>query len=397
MSDWSLPTTADNWANRTAGFKNRDVDLAKGFDPDKGITFTNPPTDSIRWRSASSKWELWNGSTWVDLASSYAISISGTAALATKWATGRTITLTGNVTGVSGSFDGSANLSFATTIAANAVANTMLRDSGALSVIGRSVNSTGDPADISAGVDDRLLGRTASALGFVQLTVGMIPNSIITYAKLQNVSATSRLLGRASAGAGPVEEIPFTSLTPFPTGTRMLFQQTSAPTGWTKETGATYNDSAMRVVTGTAATGGANAFTTLFGTGKSTAGYTLTTTDIPSHTHTGTTGNESADHYHTGTSDGRSVPHSHGIQIIGGTGFTVGIDTGAYRTDGGPVATLDTGTESADHTHSFATGGRSAAHTHSFTSASAGGGGAHSHTLNNMNLKFVDSIIGVKS
>jgi len=48
--------------------------------------------------------------------------VTGNASTATKWATGRTITLTGDVTGVSGSFDGSGNLSFATTIAANSVA-----------------------------------------------------------------------------------------------------------------------------------------------------------------------------------------------------------------------------------------------------------------------------------
>ena len=46
----------------------------------------------------------------------------GNATTATTWATGRTITLTGAVIGVSGPFDGSGNLSFATTIAANSVA-----------------------------------------------------------------------------------------------------------------------------------------------------------------------------------------------------------------------------------------------------------------------------------
>ena len=45
--------------------------------------------------------------------------VSGTAG---SWATGRTITLTGDVTGTSAAFDGSGNLSFATTIAANSVA-----------------------------------------------------------------------------------------------------------------------------------------------------------------------------------------------------------------------------------------------------------------------------------
>jgi hypothetical protein len=46
---------------------------------------------------------------------------ASTATTAAAWTTGRTITLTGDVTGVSGSFDGSGNISFATTIAANSV------------------------------------------------------------------------------------------------------------------------------------------------------------------------------------------------------------------------------------------------------------------------------------
>ena len=46
---------------------------------------------------------------------------SGNAATATAWATGRTISLTGDVTGTSGSFDGTANLSFATSLASDSV------------------------------------------------------------------------------------------------------------------------------------------------------------------------------------------------------------------------------------------------------------------------------------
>jgi len=47
---------------------------------------------------------------------------SGNAATATALATGRTISLTGDVTGTSGSFDGTGNVSIAATIAANSVA-----------------------------------------------------------------------------------------------------------------------------------------------------------------------------------------------------------------------------------------------------------------------------------
>jgi hypothetical protein len=42
-------------------------------------------------------------------------------------------------------------------------------------------------------------------------TVWTIDNDVVTYAKIQNVSATDRLLGRSTAGAGDVEEITCTS------------------------------------------------------------------------------------------------------------------------------------------------------------------------------------------
>lgn len=48
----------------------------------------------------------------------------------------------------------------------NAVTDEKLRDSGALSVIGRSANSTGNPADISAGANHQVLRRDGSSLGF---------------------------------------------------------------------------------------------------------------------------------------------------------------------------------------------------------------------------------------
>jgi hypothetical protein len=47
--------------------------------------------------------------------------LSGNATTATTWATGRTISLTGDITGTSGTFNGSTNLSFATTLANSGV------------------------------------------------------------------------------------------------------------------------------------------------------------------------------------------------------------------------------------------------------------------------------------
>jgi hypothetical protein len=79
----------------------------------------------------------------------------------------------------------------------------------------------------------------------------------------------------------------------FPAGTVMLFAQTAAPTGWTKDT-SNNNNSALRVVTGTASTGGSVDFTTAFASqtpsgtvsvSGSAGSTTLSTPQIPSHTH----------------------------------------------------------------------------------------------------------------
>jgi hypothetical protein len=79
----------------------------------------------------------------------------------------------------------------------------------------------------------------------------------------------------------------------FDAGTVLMFAQTAAPTGWTKNT-TTGNQHALRVVTGTAGTGGTVDFTTAFAskavTGTvsvsgSAGATTLTTPQIPSHSH----------------------------------------------------------------------------------------------------------------
>jgi hypothetical protein len=106
--------------------------------------------------------------------------------------------LTGDVTASAGSG--------ATTIANDAVTDAKLRNSAALSVIGRSANSTGDPADIAAANDGEVLRRSGTTLGFGTVATAGIADDAVTYAKLQNVSATSRIIGRKTAAAGDAEE-----------------------------------------------------------------------------------------------------------------------------------------------------------------------------------------------
>lgn len=77
----------------------------------------------------------------------------------------------------------------------------MLGGAAALTVLGRSANSTGVRADIAAGSDDTLLRRTASALSFGQLTIGMLPDSILTYAKLAAAVIASAAEYRSAAAS----------------------------------------------------------------------------------------------------------------------------------------------------------------------------------------------------
>ena len=48
----------------------------------------------------------------------------------------------------------------------------------------------------------------------------------------------------------------------FPAGTKTVFNQTNAPTGWTKD--VSFDNAALRVVSGTASTGGTEDFTNVF-------------------------------------------------------------------------------------------------------------------------------------
>lgn len=83
-----------------------------------------------------------------------------------------------------------------------------LRNSGALSVIGRSANSAGAPADIAAtAASAAVLRESGSTIGFGTVATAGIANDAVTYAKIQNISATQRVLGRNAVGAGDTEEL----------------------------------------------------------------------------------------------------------------------------------------------------------------------------------------------
>lgn len=129
--------------------------------------------------------------------------------------------------------------------------------------------------------------------------------------------------------------------TVIPAGTAMVFYQASAPAGWTS---VALNDRALRVVSagGTGGTGGGtNAFSTVMA--QTTVGnHTLTTTEMPSHTH----------------------------------GFTASV------TNSGAITGVCPQTVGAGVSGS--------------TTGSAGSGGAHNHTIT-MSILFSDVIICTKN
>ena len=208
----------------------------------------------------------------------------------------------------------------------------------------------------------------------------------------------------------------------FAAGTALLFQQTSAPTGWTKVT--TYDNAALRIVSGTASSGGSVAFTTAFASQTPAGSVSTSISAISGSVATsisaisgsvGTSGATSA----TGTTDATTIAtsqmpshtHTQGVATVDSTtiiapnalrlaDYSGGI--GPY----GPPSSNATG-GGGSHTHSFT----SATHTHtggsftfssgtassSFTFSSGTASSSFTGTAINLAVKYVDAIICTKN
>ena len=147
----------------------------------------------------------------------------------------------------------------------------------------------------------------------------------------------------------------------FPSGTKMLFQQTAAPTGWTKDT--THNDKALRITNGSVGTGGSVAFETAFA----------------SHTPAGTVTVTIADHPLILS---EIPPHSHNISVAGtATGSTESRIAFSNRAETDTIATASAG----------GSGGAAAGHGHT------GSTGSFSGAAIDLDVSYVDVIIATKN
>jgi hypothetical protein len=226
-----------------------------------------------------------------------------------------------------------------------------------------------------------------------------------------------------------------------PSGTRMIFAQTNAPTGWVKDT--TNDDAALRVVSGTAGSGGSVNFTAAFtsqsvsGTvGSTSAGGTVGTSSITagigSTAVSGTVGSATAEGS-IGTNtvsagigetavggvigstaaggtigtntisagiSGTSVTGSVGQTAVSGTTNSIGTGIGIFpnftRVENEQLeisVVTSVGLSDPGHNHSFTTDNHdhtfsSPSHTHDFTQSAHGhtfAGAGHNHTFSSPN------------
>ena len=91
-------------------------------------------------------------------------------------------------------------------IALGAITDTKLRDSSGYSVIGRIGSTNGTPNDIIAGTDGHVLRRSGSFLEFGQIGASSITDTSISNAKLRN-SAGLSIIGRSSNTTGTPADI----------------------------------------------------------------------------------------------------------------------------------------------------------------------------------------------
>lgn len=191
MANHNLPTLTSTYSNFVQEMDARMDDISIGFDP-AFTTVTNQATNTIRWSSASNKWQKWSGTTWNDLAATYAISISGSAGTANTLSTARAI----NGVDFNGSAPISINLNNLLTINSSgtgAASGATFNGGGAVTI---SYNTVGAPSTSGVGATGTwaisISGNAASAT--TATNAGSVTNGVYTVGD-QSITGTKTFTG----------------------------------------------------------------------------------------------------------------------------------------------------------------------------------------------------------
>lgn len=168
----------------------------------------------------------------------------------------------------------------------------------------------------SNGVDPGWQGLSALLDAVFGNAQGSLLYRDLTLWQVLAPGATNQVLATGGAGGNP-SWAPRTA--EFPAGTVMLFQQTAAPPGWTKQVAV--NDYGLRVTSGVAGITPGTAFSTVFAQ-TAVGNTTLSTPQMPSHGH-GVTGGlygGSGQYNNFGNFDGLPAPIGNPLISISNTG-----------------------------------------------------------------------------
>lgn len=185
---------------------------------------------------------------------------------------------------------------------------------------------------------------TKTVIGVMRADRGV---KFVSYGESQSLTGGQVTQARANVNA-------------LPSGTKMLFQQTSAPTFWTKDT--THDDKALRIVSGTVGSGGSSNFSTVFAK-TATDNTTLVQGNLPSATLSVSVTDPTHTHGHNANTNNSGLS-------VAGPGVA------APAPQGATINAASTGI-----TASAALGGSGTAHTHPI----------------DIRVKYVDSIVATKN
>jgi hypothetical protein len=256
-------------------------------------------------------------------------------------------------------------------------------DGSALSAINASnvssgtlVVGRGGTGQTTLTAENVILGNGASA---VKVVAPGTANNVLT-------SNGSTWISQAAAAGGTL----------IPSGTVMLFAQTSAPTGFTKNV-STGDNSALRVVTGTASTGGSVAFTTAFASQTPTGSVSTTVNNQTATNQAQTATNIGV----TATNQAITPTGSVSITAVAGSAGATTLTTPQIPSHSHPsgnfgnLSAPNPGSSAGDRNNNSGNTGGGGSHTHPFSFSSGSGtftGNAvtalqnsHNHTQNSHN------------